>query len=303
MSPFAPKCILAATDFSELSTYALRHALMWRQAYESDLTVLYVQEPPPVWADPYLGSGNLSGLVEASWAADRQHLERYVQEHVPAGMPLTQEMLAGSPPAVIEEYVKGDRIDLVVLGTHGRGGISRLLLGSVAERTLRLARHPTLLVHQPQTEEEAGAEPDAGAADLHLRQILCPVNFAASARPAFEHACSVARAFDAHLTAVLVVDPVQVAQIPENLRRLEETLQSWLPKPSEFAIQPVVRHGDAAEQVLTLARETAVDLVVIGSRHRRFVDTTVLGVTTVRVTRHAPCPVLVVPVAAIPEGS
>jgi universal stress protein A len=60
-------------------------------------------------------------------------------------------------------------------------------------------------------------------------------------------------------------------------------------------MQPIVRHGDAGEQVITLAQEAKVDLVVIGAQHRRFVDTTVLGVTTVRVTRHAPCPVLVVP--------
>lgn len=296
MSPFAPKSILTATDFSEISTHALRHALMWQQAFDADLTVLYVQEPPPLWADPYLGSGNLSGLVEASWAAARQHLERYVQEHVPTGIPLTQELMAGSPPAVIEEYVQGGRIDLVVLGTHGRGGISRLVLGSVAERTLRLARHPTLLVHQSASAAEPGDE-TASAADLHLQQILCPVNFAAAARPAFEHACAIAHAFAAQLTAVLVVDPVQETQLAANVQRLEETLHSWLPRdtPSEFAIQPVVRHGDPAAEVIALARTLNADLIVIGSQHRRFVDTTVLGVTTVRVTRHAPCPVLVVP--------
>ena len=59
---------------------------------------------------------------------------------------------------------------------------------------------------------------------------------------------------------------------------------------------------DAAGEVIVLAREMAADLVVIGSQHRRFMDTTVLGVTTVRVTRHAPCPVLVVRPAPAPSN-
>jgi nucleotide-binding universal stress UspA family protein len=85
--------------------------------------------------------------------------------------------------------------------------------------------------------------------------------------------------------------------VPAELRRLEERLQSWLPAEarSEFTMQAVVRRGDAASEVIDLAREGTADLVVIGAQHRRFVDATVLGVTTVRVTRHAPCPVLVVP--------
>jgi universal stress protein A len=121
------------------------------------------------------------------------------------------------------------------------------------------------------------------------------VNYSEVARTAFEHACSVARTFGARLTVLFAVEEKHLT--PEGMVRAEAELLSWLPAESavECQMQPVIRHGDAGEQVVTLAREAAVDLVVIGAQHRRFVDTTVLGVTTVRVTRHAPCPVLVVP--------
>src|SRR5262249_9729353 len=103
--------------------------------------------------------------------------------------------------------------------------------------------------------------------------------------------------FGARLTPVYVVEPREESEAPHNLNRLKELLHAWAPAGTAagYEIQPVVRHGDAAEQVVTLAKDLKADLVVIGAQHRPFVDTTVLGVTTVRVTRHAPCPVLVVP--------
>jgi nucleotide-binding universal stress UspA family protein len=293
MEPFVPHRILVATDFSDVSTWALRHAVTWAQHSGAQLTVLHVQEPPAVWADPYLGSYNITGLVEATWQAATQRLEEYVRQHVPPSVPVTRELMSGSPSKVIEEYAAAAQADLVVLGTHGRGGISRLILGSVAERALRIARQPTLIVRQPPKAEAADPE------GPRLKHILCPVNYTEVARAAFEHAASAARTFEARLTVVFAIEPDGGAPrvTPESVQRAEEMLQAWLPAATEvaFQIHPVVRHGNAAEQIIALAREASVDLVVIGAQHRRFADTTVLGVTTVRVTRHAPCPVLVVP--------
>jgi nucleotide-binding universal stress UspA family protein len=203
------------------------------------------------------------------------------------------------PASKIDECAESGRADLVVLGTHGRGGFGRLLLGSVAERALRMAGRPTLIVrpHPPAIDAGAypSAEPASGPQAPAITHILCPVNYSEVAQVAFEHACSVARTFGARLTVLFAVEQKHLT--PEGLVRAEEELRFWLPEEPEVEcqMQPVVRHGDAGEQVVTLAQEAGVDLVVIGAQHRRFVDTTVLGVTTVRVTRHAPCPVLVVP--------
>jgi nucleotide-binding universal stress UspA family protein len=289
MAPFAPGHILAATDFSEVSTRALRHAVAWARRYGARLSVVHVQEPPPVWGDPSVGSYNLTALVEATWQATLEQLTAYVQQQVPADVSVTHELLSGSPAAAIEEYAEGAGADLVVLGTHGRGVLSRLLLGSVAERAMRMAEQPALIVRS------AGEAAAAGAGEPRVTHVLCPVNYTDVARAAFESAAAVARTFEARLTAVFTVEESSLTA--QEQQRAEEMLRAWLPAESAtgFEIQPLVRHGNAAEQVIALAHEAAVDLVVIGAQHRRFADATVLGVTTVRVTRHAPCPVLVVP--------
>jgi nucleotide-binding universal stress UspA family protein len=291
LEPFAPKRILAATDFSDVSTWTLRHAVLWAQRYGAHLTVLHAQEFPPIGGEPYFGSYDLSGIIQANREALSQELAAHVQHHVPPGIPVSLELLAGSPAAVIEEHAASIGADLVVLGTHGRGGVVRLLLGSVAERALRMASRPTLIVRRLPDEEES--RPGAP----RLRHILCPVNYTEVARAAFEHAHAVARAFRARLTVVFTVELKEAPVTVATLQRAEEELRSWLPAEAEAAcqVQAVVRHGDAAEQVIRLAHEAAVDLVVIGAQHRPFFDTTVLGVTTMRVTRHALCPVLVVP--------
>jgi nucleotide-binding universal stress UspA family protein len=295
MRPFAPRRILTATDFSDLSTQALRHAVAWAQRYRSELIVLHAEECAPLTGDFTLAN-YVSEFAQATREAAAQNLAESVMLHVPLDIRVTRERVTGSPARVIEEYAAAHDVDLVVLGTHGRGGLVRFLLGSVAEYTLRLARHPTLIVRQPPHHGEASAMP-------RVRHVLCPVNYTDVARDAFAHAAAVAHTFCARLTVVFACEAED--QRFESLQCAEDRLRSWLPAEAgtEYDVHPVVRHGDAAEQVISLARETAADLVVIGAQHRRFVDSTVLGVTTVRVTRHAPCPVLVIPRPAAEERS
>jgi nucleotide-binding universal stress UspA family protein len=287
MSPFAPRGILAATDFSEIATYALRHAVTWAQRCGARLMVIHAHEVPILLAHPHCSGYDLADLLETARASAEECLTQHVQAHVPPDISVSLEVVAGTPATVIEEYAERGGADLVVIGTHGRGGISRLLLGSVAERVLRRAPQPTLIV-RPRAQEQAPDTP-------RVTHILCPVNYSEVARVAFQHACTVARTFGARLTVLFAIEEKPVT--PPLIVHAEHRLKSWLPAEPEVEcqMQPVVRHGDAAEQAITLAREAAVDLVVIGAQHRRFVDTTVLGTTTVRVTRHAPCPVLVVP--------
>jgi len=294
MEPFAPQRILAATDFSDVSIGALRHAASWAQRFRAELVVLHAQEFLPITLDPLASYALPLGscaeeLQEAAREAARQQLEEAVRQYVPADVRVSRALLCGAPAEVIQEYGAAKHVGLVVLGTHGRAGIGRLLLGSVAERTLRVARHPALII-RPFPAHDA---PEAAAP--RVSHILCPVNYSEVARAAFEHASAVARAFSARLTAAFTVE--QEHPTAENVHSAEDRLRAWLHAESEAQcrIRAVVRHGNAAEQVISMAREDAVDLVVIGAQHRRFVDTTVLGVTTVRVTRHAPCPVLVVP--------
>jgi nucleotide-binding universal stress UspA family protein len=295
MSDFAPRRILAATDFSDVSTLALRHAVLWARRTGAELTVVHVQEFPPIGGDPYFGSYNIAQLMESTREAVAQHLEEHVREIVPSDIRVKKELLAGAAAAGIEEAADAAQADLVVLGTHGRGGLTRFLLGSVAERALRMAERPTLIVRG--AEGEATAEP-------RLTEILCPMNDSTVALAAFRAAYATARAFAAKLTVVTVVEAPGGEAAPGELARAVDALREKVQKEmgpageKELAhcqFEAVARHGDAAEQVIALARESNTDLIVLGAQHKTFFDSTVLGVTTVRVTRHAPCPVLVVP--------
>jgi nucleotide-binding universal stress UspA family protein len=292
MQPFTLRNILVATDFSDLSLLALSHAVLWSQRFGAHLLVLHADEVLPVFDCGYFSTYNPE-VVQALADAAAEQLKKCVQECVPPSVPVTSELMTGPPADVIEARVAQKGIELVVLGTHGRGGFSRLLLGSVAERVLRMARHPTLVVRQLL----AGREPPLASLRScpHVSHVLCPVNYTEVARVAFDHAAGVARAFGAPMTAVSIVEPD--GGKPPDLQAEEKRLHAWLEPDDSLPceVRTVVGHGDPAEQVVSLAQETQADLVVIGAQHRRFVDATVLGVTTVRVTRHAPCPVLVVP--------
>ena len=136
MKPFAPGRILVATDFSDLSTLAVRHAAAWAQRCRSELVVLHAEECPPITGDFTLAN-YLSELTEAAREAAKEDLAQTVMLHVPFDVRVTRELVTGSPAGAIEKYAAAHDVELVVLGPHGRGGLVRFLLGSVAESTLR----------------------------------------------------------------------------------------------------------------------------------------------------------------------
>src|SRR5947209_6385561 len=127
MEPFAPQRILAATDFSDVSIGALRHAASWAQRFGAELVVLHAQEFLPITFDPLASyalplGGSAEELQEAAREAATQQLEEVVRQYVPAGVRVTHELRSGAPAEVIEEYAAAQNVGLVVLGTHGRGG-------------------------------------------------------------------------------------------------------------------------------------------------------------------------------------
>lgn len=141
------KRILVATDFSEPAEVAVRYGRDIARSYRASLDVMHVIEDPPAFYAPEFGlalmemAENIEGAVQrdldaAITDADREALT--VQ---------TVVVRATSVATAITDYAKTNAIDLVVVGTHGRGAVSRLLMGSVAERVLRMAPCPVLTVH------------------------------------------------------------------------------------------------------------------------------------------------------------
>ena len=164
--------------------------------------------------------------------------------------------------------------DLIVMGTHGRSGLNRWMLGSVTERILRESPIPLLTVR---------AAP-RGA----VRRIMSPIDGTEASRNAFLLAARMGACFNAEVTALYVHESGSAQSAPD--------LCKWIPDEvrQRCNIRELVRHGDPAVEIVALASEESFDLLVIGSPHRPFFEGLVLGATTLRAVRHAPCPVLTV---------
>jgi universal stress protein A len=152
--------ILAPTDFSDYSKKALSDALELARTFGAKLSLLHVVEPspylgkftPPATGEVLLGdlerqtsaalARMLGDLVQQAWAA----LARMLQEAQQATMEVTRAVVMGSPSLKIVETAEAEHVDLIVMATHGRTGLSHLLIGSVAERVVRTAPCPVLTI-------------------------------------------------------------------------------------------------------------------------------------------------------------
>ena len=193
--------------------------------------------------------------------------------------------------------------DLIVVGTHGRGGFARLALGSVAEKVLRKATCPVLTV-----------PPRAQAtSQLPFRRLLCAVDFSEWSLEALKLAVSFAQESGATLTLLHVLewpwheppppafDDLPIAQA-DALRSYRQYLEAtaltrlWTLVPEKLAgritVVSRVSHGKPYVEILRVAAEDKADLIVLGVHGRRAIDLLLLGSTTNQLVRHATCPVL-----------
>jgi nucleotide-binding universal stress UspA family protein len=144
------KKVLFATDFSEASDAALHYALLMAGAFHASLHVLHVLEDLAAHAwttEVYVAA--LPGVHEEMERQARERLEQLLTPEQRAACSAVLVLRNGSPFVEIVRYARDEEIDLIVLGTHGRGAIAHMLLGSVAERVVRKAHCPVVTVRQP----------------------------------------------------------------------------------------------------------------------------------------------------------
>jgi nucleotide-binding universal stress UspA family protein len=267
--------IVVPTDFSEIASAALDWAGAIASRSGASIDVVYAD---PFMPPPHFTATQLDRIAEGIDRAKddaKAELSRYVQSRFPSGTPARPIVLEGLAVPSILAWSGQIAADLVVMGTHGRSGLNRLMLGSVTERILRETNQPLLVVRPGR----------AAAADL--KHIVCPVNFTGFATAAIAHAAELARIFGARLTLL----HARESPLPDAETKLEECS---LPLRGVAQIERVVLDGRADEVVIDYANQNGADLIVLAARHRRFFDTTVLGSTTVHVVRHAQVPVLTV---------
>lgn len=273
--------ILFATDFSKQSDVALPFTLSIAHKYGSKIFAVHVLAPPPLGNFPTIEVQALAaqGLREA-------HDSMKVFEPRLGRVPHEALLRKGEIWDELSGIAKEKNIDLIVLGTHGRAGVSKLLIGSVAERIFRQSTCPVLTVG-PNVSAEPGS-----VADIHT--ILCPVDFTGESLAAVPHAISLAQENGARLYLMHVV-PVAVPEYEEAV--LMSRLRALVPTEAKLWCEPKVfiDSGDAGDRILEEAEELAVDLIVLGIRPvSTLVGTrTHLGMATAyKVVSRAICPVL-----------
>jgi len=141
--------IVVPTDFSDFSLRALAYAIGLAEKYGSSLFVLYIAEPTLQVSDmAWVGVNDQSLKNEHAEEAQRQ-LEQLVRDQVPAGLPVTAEVRTGDAVEEIIQFAENKGADLVVMATHGRSGLSHMLMGSTAEQVIRKASCPVLTLKHP----------------------------------------------------------------------------------------------------------------------------------------------------------
>lgn len=141
--------IVAPTDFSDCAEEAWRLAQRAARRLGSEIVLVHVFVEPPVYGDPPAVAAGWRVVVEAEkWVADE--LAKWAEEARKKGITVRTVVRMGSPSAQIVELASDEHADLVIMGTHGRGGVSRVLLGSVADRVIRTAPCPVLTVRKPE---------------------------------------------------------------------------------------------------------------------------------------------------------
>lgn len=278
--------ILFATDFSPAAAHAIPFIKKLARHFQSSLVALHVK--PPV-VNPMTQPATWSVDVEAAKVFDKQHREELLDTF--AGINTDVLIEEGDIQSQLDKAIQEHNTDLVIIGTRGRTGLAKILLGSVAEEIFRTVPCPVLTVG-----------PRSDATKASIREILFATDFASEAPAAAEYAVSLAQEFQARLTLLHVVpepkpgELVSWSNVQESSKNL---LRKLVPADAEAWCKPeyFVERGDPGQRILDLANVRAVDLIILGAQPEKGVPgaATHLPIATAhKVVAHANCPVLTV---------
>jgi nucleotide-binding universal stress UspA family protein len=303
--------VLFPTDFSPCAHQAFAHATSLAGRFGADLHVLHAIPPP--WYGVYDPMGYAAPSEEAHATARRiadDRLKEVAGHPLTSGLHVVTTLSEDYPPAPgILDYAERHGADLIVMGTHGRRGPARLLLGSTAEEVVRHSACPVLTVREPQNGETA--------ARLLPRLVLVPFDFSTPSRFALADAAEVARSCDAHLLVLYVIEerpstpeiPVIAGlAAPGGLERRISTIRLRLRDLLDYLAEGVpgeveVRVGRPATEILSVAARPDVDLVVMATHGLTGIRRLLFGSNAEEVLRLVTTPLLLVkaPVAVEEE--
>ena len=276
--------LLCPIDFSKNSIAALSEAAKLARKDDAMVYLMHVE---------FVAMNKPAELTDyditLSTEPIRFRLEQIAREHL-AGMRRELVVEAGWPGKLIEKAARDFDVDLIVMATHGRTGMARLFLGSIAEHVIRTSDR-TVLSFGP------------GTAVGALKKILCPVDFDPNSISALKFGWRLAQRYKASVSLLHVValpfEPAEVpveAPVPEweqnSLAELEEVATENLSAKARCKL--MVRRGDPALAILEVEKELKPDLIVMATHGRTGLSHMVLGSVAERTVRESTAPVLTV---------
>jgi len=291
--------ILLATDCSSEGEGAEIYASALAELWGAVLIVVNVLEFPPGLNPEY--PVNHAYLAEMMKHATRVLAELKARTEG-RGISVETRIATGIPSQEVLAMAEAEDADLLVVGTLGKTGIKHILLGSTAERVIRMSPCPVLAVRAEWSKaERAGGEPRPAA----LGRILVPVDFSDCSLDALEYAAVVAQRAKASVTLLHVLEPVSYGldftlTVPGSRERkkdaVAERLAGGVAALTNRNVQAdyVVRGGFPNDSILEAVRTMSADLIVMGTHGRRGLSHALYGSVAEFVLRNSRCPVLTV---------
>lgn len=280
--------ILFPTDGSDGAIAALDHVLAIAKRHGATVHLLNVADTT---RDSLVRiEGEVVDVLEQEGTTVVEATAERAREH---GVSTLSEVRQGEPYRTIVEYADTRAVDVIVMPTHGRSGLERLLLGSTTERVLRRADQPVLTIR-----------PDADV-EYPYRNVLVPTDGSDCAAAALEMGIDVVTMEEASLEILSVVDvtslgvdgrsDLQATILEESAEEIVEEATATAEAAGLTSVTGTVKHGSSIHRtVLSYLEEHDVDLVVVGTHGRTGFDRYLLGSVTEALIRTAPVPVLTV---------
>lgn len=310
--PFRIETVLVPTDFSEESFKAIAYARAFLNRFSATAHLVYVHDIDFAYAVPAMMTSSPLISGEDVERRLRKDLEKLGKQFELSGSTQARHVRTGRAYRQICEVANEIGAELIVIATHGRTGLRRLVLGSTAERVVQHAPCPVLVVREREREFlEIGKGKGAAPTVLRITTVLVPIDFSDSSREGLLYAISFARRFGASLLLLhaIQVQPFIPADGPATHERMPAPgvieraarlrARKFL-KQVDFAgvkYKMEIQSGQPAHEICRFAESANVELIITATHGQTGLAHVLIGSTAEHVVRYAHSPVLVVPTA------
>lgn len=279
-----PTRILVPTDFSETATHALRYASDLARRIGARLTVVYADPfMPPIDYTASVGGWDEYSFAQLKARAEEQ-LRKDAKTNIDPSVPYDTVVRVASPLAGILAQAAESGTGMIVMGTHGRSGFRRLIIGSVTEAVMRKAEVPVIAVPGSET------RPDGAPIRTTIRTIVCPAIYNDQCHDALTFAAAIAPS-DAKFVVIRATPEDDIIKTADDVAEL----RAWIPEPIAARCElKMFGSGHVAGQIEGYAEKAGADLIVVGEPAGRSANDLLHGTFAARVVQHSHCPVLTV---------